>query len=111
MHLNIIYAEYIWQSKLRAWYERCPLGIKYPNITSPRTRRKICKGGISGISNAAWRKVAKSKSTNLSLGMIDCVLEPMSVPVAVSHFSESVETEMRKNGDQDAADLCRDIRL
>ena len=76
-----------------------------------RTRRKICKGGLNGITNAAWRKVAKSKNTNLSLGMIDCILEPMSVPVAVTHISERVEMEMRRNGDHDAADLCRDIQL
>ena len=166
VHLNFIYAEYIWQSKLKAWYNQYPLKVLYPNIdasTDPRiddvkvtrnvdthaypeestssynsffyspsysntrrqfevscidsshlltrTRRKICKGGLNGISNAAWRKVAKSKNTNLSLGMIDCILEPMSVPVAITHFSERVENEMRRNGDHDAADLCRDIRM
>ncbi|WAR06310.1 hypothetical protein MAR_021679 [Mya arenaria] len=31
--------------------------------------------------------------------MVDAFLEPMSVSVAVSHFTEEVEYEMRQNGD------------
>ena len=34
----------------------------------------------------------------------------MSVMMALTHFSEKVEIEMRKNGDVVAADLCRDVR-
>lgn len=75
-----------------------------------RTRRKCCKGGIEKLSNTPWRKVAKSNKTALSLAMIDCIFEPMSVTTAVTHFSESVESEMEKNGDIQVAELCRDIR-
>lgn len=46
----------------------------------------------------------------MSLGMVDAVLEPMSVSFAVSHFTEEVGHEMRQNGDVQAADLCNDIR-
>ena len=42
--------------------------------------------------------------------MIEEITEPMSVSMAVTHFSEPLERKMRQNGDVDAADLCRDIR-
>lgn len=168
--LNIIYAEYIWDQKLRDWYNNFPIDEAFPDFITTqgqskpdfehiteaknvddqsshvnnnmsdlseqffyapstsaernqievycvdsshlltRIRRKICKGGIEGFTSAAWKKVAKSKKTNLSLGMIDCILDPMSVPVALSHISESVETEMRSNNTIKEADHCRDIR-
>lgn len=75
-----------------------------------RMRRKCCRGGIEGLSNTPWRKVAKSGNTSLSLAMIDAVIEPMSVTVAVSHFGADVEKIMRENGDIKAAELCKDIR-
>lgn len=34
----------------------------------------------------------------------------MSVPMAVSRFSEQDEQQMRINGDESCADLCQDIR-
>ncbi|KAJ8311131.1 hypothetical protein KUTeg_011317 [Tegillarca granosa] len=39
--------------------------------------------------------------------MVEDVIDPMSVPMAVTHFSSEV---MRDNGDIHAADLCHDVR-
>ena len=76
-----------------------------------RTRRKVCKGGIENMSNGPWMSVAKCKQTNLYLAMIETIIDPMSVPIAVSHFGEEVENLMRQNGDKKEASLCKDIRL
>ncbi|MEW8548344.1 MAG: hypothetical protein AB2693_32980 [Candidatus Thiodiazotropha sp.] len=138
--MNQAYAEYIWPSVYQDWIETSPLKdnpkINNSSKTSfwfytadfseernqlevrcidsthllTRTRRKCCKGGLDGLSNTAWLKVAKSKTTFLSAVMVEEIVEPMSVSMAVTHFSESVENVMRQNGDASAADLCRDIR-
>lgn len=42
--------------------------------------------------------------------MVDCILEPMSVSLAKTHFSENVEKEMRINGGTAEADLCKNVR-
>ena len=138
--LNIAMAGYMWPSKYQEWIKESPLvyspkvdDMDYPTFwfyqpdyselrqqlevrcidsthLLTRTRRKCCKGGLDGVSNEPWMKVAKSKKTFLSPIMIQEVVEPMSVMMALTHFSEKVETEMRKNGDVVAADLCRDVR-
>ena len=133
--INIIYAEYIWPKEYLKWkIEHDSLGFDiheetqfyFPSYSASRKqqevscidsshlltrmRRKSAKGGLDGVSNEAWRKVAKSKKTSLSLGMVDCVLEPMTVAVANTHFSEAVESEMRIHGDVKEADLCKDIK-
>jgi hypothetical protein len=43
--------------------------------------------------------------------MVKDIADPMSVPMAVAHFSPEVEQVMRNNGDLRAAELCHDIRL
>jgi hypothetical protein len=75
-----------------------------------RARRKTCAGGIQGISNEPWMKVARQRKTLLTAIMVEDVSDPMSVAMAKTHFSESVEIEMRKNGDSREADLVNDIR-
>ncbi|KAH3890362.1 hypothetical protein DPMN_014441 [Dreissena polymorpha] len=75
-----------------------------------RTRRKCCKGGLDGLLNDAWNKVAKRGKTNLSIAMTECVIDPMSVPFAVTHFSEDVEKAIIEEGYIDEANLCRDVR-
>ena len=75
-----------------------------------RVRRKTCAGGIEGLNNEPWMKVAKQKTTLLTPIMVEDISDPMSVSMAKTHFSESVEKQMRKNGDDQAADLCRHIR-
>lgn len=42
--------------------------------------------------------------------MVDCILEPMSVSLANTIFSENVEKEMRINGNTAEADLCKNVR-
>lgn len=138
--LNVAIAGYLWPSRYQKWVEEGPLTFNpkvddtdYPDFwfyqpdysdvrqqlevrcidsthLLTRTRRKCCKGGLDGVSNEPWLKVAKSKKTFLSLIMVQEIVEPMSVMMALTHFSEQVELEMRNNGDVVAADLCRDIR-
>ena len=139
--LNITYSEFIWPERLKCWKSSSPLldEIKIKETNEPeywfyipeysesrsqlevrcidsthlltRTRRKCCKGGLDGIDNKAWVKVASQRKTFLSLSMVKEIVDPMSTKMAVTTFSEAVETEMRKNGDLAAANLCRDIRL
>ena len=138
--LNVAIAGYIWPSRYQKWVEEGPLRLNpkvddtdYPTFwfyqpdfsdarqqlevrcidsthILTRTRRKCCKGGLDGVSNEPWLNVAKSKKTFLSLIMVQEIVEPMSVMMALTHFSEQVEMEMRNNGDVASADLCRDIR-
>ena len=138
--LNIVYAKYIWQGRYEKWFSdsrlrenpmiddsaysslwfytpefsetRQQLEVRCIDSTHllTRTRRKCCKGGLHGLPNKPWLTVAKTKTTFLSPVMIEEITEPMSVSMAVTHFSEPVERKMRQNGDVDAADLCRDIR-
>lgn len=166
--LNVVYAEYLWPEKLKAWQENAfkiktnlydsVVEDKYHNSETQtafstgnrntfvanlnenkfneffykpsysskrnqsevscvdsshlltRTRRKCCKGGLDGCSNNAWMCVAKTGKTNLSVAMVECALDPMSVPIAVAHFSEVVENEMRSRGFHHEADLVHDIR-
>lgn len=75
-----------------------------------RARHKCCKGGLDNISNGPWLKVAKGRKTLLSTVMIEDIIDPMSVSMATTNFSEAVENTMLENGDVDAASLCHDIR-
>lgn len=134
--LNIIYAEFIWQEEYRSWIEKQKNKIAINDADSPfyfpvynefrgqlevccvdsshlltRMRQKSAKGGLDKMSNEAWSVVAKSRKTALSIGMVDCILEPMSVSVANTHFSESVEKELRQSGFEKEADLCNDVRM
>ena len=138
--LNASYSEYIWPEKLEDWKRLSPLQneVKIDDTELPdywfyipeyntrrqqlevkcvdsthlltRMRRKTCKGGIEGISNNAWLKVAKSKRTLLSPIMVEDIVDPMSVSMANTHFSKAVEDNMRENGDFESALLCKDIR-
>lgn len=62
------------------------------------------------LTNESWMKVAMQKRTRLTPIMVEDVTDPMSAAMATTHFSEAVETEMKKNGDIEAAELCKDIR-
>jgi len=137
--LNIIFAEYLWPEELKTWQSSSPLKINVSGITSypdlwfyqpeyssmrnqlevrcidsshllTRTRRATCKGGIEGGSKKAWADVAYSKRTFLTPVMVDDVVDPMSVPMAITHFSKDVEREMICNGDYATASLVRDVR-
>lgn len=75
-----------------------------------RCRRKICKGGLEGMDNKPWVNVALEKTTFLTLVMVEDVVDPMSVSMAATHISGDVERIMIRNGDFQAASLCRDLR-
>ncbi|XP_052820581.1 uncharacterized protein LOC128246428 [Mya arenaria] len=134
-HLNVIEAEYEWPEAYNEWQmsmvDVTVDGIEYEWFYHPeysierqqyevrcidsthlltRARRKSCYGGLDGLSNEAWLKVAKSKKTLLTPIMITEVTDPMSAAMSKTHFSSHVEAEMRSNGDIESADLCHDIR-
>ena len=138
--LNIIYARFCWPAKLQKWREDSPLkdDIKIEGTEEPqfwfyipeysskrnqlevkcidsshlltRTRRKICKGGIESMTNHPWMKVALQRNTYLSLVMVEDIVDPMSVPMALTHISEQVEQAMISNGDLKSASFCHDFR-
>ena len=122
--LNIIYAELIRQERLEAWASETEgvtvEGSQYDWFYRPeyslerdqyevrcidsthlltRTRSKVCKGGIEGLTNESWLTVAQSGKTLLTPVMVTEIIDPMSVSMAVTHFSEQVETVMRANGE------------
>ena len=140
MVLNISYAEYVWETRLQQWKSTSPVqdNVKISGTEDPdfwfsipeysnerhqlevkcvdsthlftRLRRHSCKGTLDGIDNAAWKRVAKDRKTFLSTVMIEDVIDPMSVSMARTHFSQTVENAMRENGDIISAELCSDIR-
>jgi hypothetical protein len=139
--LNIAYAEYIWPKRYSEWKanatieesvkvegtdyppcwfsipefstERSQLEVKAVDATHlfTRLRRHSIRGNIKGVNKAAWQKVARDGRTFLSPLMVDELLDPMSVTMARTHFSETVEREMRRNGDISTADFVKDVRM
>jgi hypothetical protein len=73
-------------------------------------KEKVCKGGIEGLDNKPWTKVAKSKKTLLTHVIVEDVIDPMPVPMAITHFCSEVENVMRDNRDLQAASLTQCIR-
>ena len=68
----------------------------------------------AGITREAWVKVArceKSNQTGLNIAFVDDGVDAQSDAVAQLFFSESVEFEMRRNGDTTEAEFCKLIRL
>lgn len=63
------------------------------------------------MNNSGWMKVSRSGKTLLTPVMIQEIVDPMSASMAITHFSEQVESVMRLNGDIASADLCRDVRM
>ncbi|XP_060581747.1 uncharacterized protein LOC132738297 [Ruditapes philippinarum] len=74
-----------------------------------RTRRKTCKGGIEGFTNEPWLKVARQGKSLLTPAMVEEIVDPMSMSMANTHFSQAVQNAMQENGDFRAASLCADI--
>lgn len=138
--LNIAHAEYHWLAELDKWENSSTIQntVKIEGTDDPeywfyqpefneqrqqievkcidsthlltRTRRKCCKGGLDSISNVPWLRVAKGRKTLLSVVMIEDIIDPMSVSMAVTNFSEPVQHVMIENGDIEAASLCHDVR-
>ncbi|CAC5359139.1 unnamed protein product [Mytilus coruscus] len=130
--LNIAHSEYHWIYELAKWEKNSTVSstVKFHEIEPDywfyhpeysnsrqqievkcidsthlltRARRKCCKEGLHNISNGPWLKVAK---TLLSTEIIEDIIDPMSVSMATTNFSEAVENTMLENGDVDAASLC-----
>jgi hypothetical protein len=78
------------------------------NFTHLRVRTSTV--GLCGISSQAWKECAKSVETNLTLPLVDDLIDKQSVPNARTHFSEEVELWMRRNGYEQSAWLTRLIR-
>lgn len=74
-----------------------------------RTRRKCCRGGIEGLDNTPWLKVAKQGKTLLTPVMVQDIIDPMSMSMANTHFCQAVQNGMRENGGFRAACLCANI--
>jgi hypothetical protein len=134
--INIACAEYLWPDKLNSWRSHSPikqnmkidgLDTSYSWFYVPelvdsrnqlevrcidsthlltRTRRKTCHGGIEGLDNKPWLKVAKQGKTLLTPVMVEDIVDSMSMSMAVTHFSKPVQNAMRENGDFEAASLC-----
>ncbi|XP_060573074.1 uncharacterized protein LOC132730724, partial [Ruditapes philippinarum] len=136
--LNISFAEYIWPDRLEQWQKNSPTdGIDVTGFEKPdfffyvpeysltrhqlevrsidsthlltRTRRKTCKGGIEGFTNEPWLKVARQGKSLLTPAMVEEIVDPMSMSMANTHFSQAVQNAMQENGDFRAASLCADI--
>lgn len=75
-----------------------------------RLRRHCCKGKIEGVNSSAWIHVARENNTILTPAMVEEIVDPMSVSMARTQFSETIEKEMRKHGFTSEADFCRDER-
>lgn len=65
---------------------------------------------IERVFNSAWIHVARENNTLLTPAMVEEIVDPMSVSMARTHFSETIEKEMRKHGFTSKADFCRDVR-
>lgn len=137
--LNLTYAEYIWEEEKKKWINQSPIknNIKVEGLDQPefwtyqpefsltrqqlevrcidsthlftRTRRKTCKGGIEGLDNMPWLKVAKQGKTLLTPIMVEEVTDCMSMPMALTHFGYDVQNAMTENGDHRAANLCKSV--
>ncbi|CAC5421889.1 unnamed protein product [Mytilus coruscus] len=66
-------------------------------------RTKVCTTGINkaGIKTEAWMQVAKygkQNGSNLSLALVEHLLDKQNVAFAIKTFSEEVETAMKNAG-------------
>ncbi len=66
--------------------------------------------GFLGVSSETWKMAARSNETDLSIAMVDDLIDKQSVPNARTHFSEKVGTWMRTYGYEQAARPTRIIR-
>jgi len=65
------------------------------------------------VSKNAWIKVAtnsRTNGTNLSMELVMELRDRQRNSFAQTTFSEKVENEMRKNGDENEADWCKLLR-
>lgn len=77
-------------------------------LTHLRVRTSTC--GFLGVSSEGWKAAARSNETDLSMAMVEDLIDKQSVLNARNHFSEKVEDWMRKHGYEQAAELTQIIR-
>lgn len=137
--LNVAYSEFIWPSKLAKWKSKSTvddrvissLGDDFYWFSIPefsekrkqlevesvdathlftRLRRHCCKGKTEELNSSAWIYVARENNTFLTPAMVEEIVDPMSVSMTRTYFSETIEKEMHKHGFTSEADFCRDVR-
>lgn len=79
-------------------------------VTNCRT--KVCKDGIPqrGISNNAWKVVARENKTNLKIPHVEDLVDKQSDAIARETFSAKVEGRMVDLGFPAEAELCKLVR-
>ena len=78
------------------------------NFTHLRVRTSTV--GLGGVSSCAWRECAKSNETDLTLPLVEDLIDKQSVPNARTHFSYEVEQWMLRHGYVESARLTKLIR-
>lgn len=86
-----------------------------PEHLLTNTRTKVCSTGIPerNITKDAWVAVAKSGKTNgsnLSLALVNDLIDKQNVGFAVKTFSKEVEDAMLTEGFTEEASFCELIR-
>lgn len=97
--------------------ERKQLEVRVMDGTHIRTniKSKLIRHGLGSIGLHAWRKVARSGDTDLTLSMLEVqddgkIMHQQSDPFVRTMFSDNVEQAMKNNGDIKEAEFCRLFR-
>ena len=97
--------------------ERNQLEVRVMDGTHIRTniKSKLIRNGLDNVKLAAWKKVAIAKKSVLPVAMLEVqddgkIMHQQSDSFVRTMFSEAVEEEMLKNGDQNEALFCRLFR-
>ncbi|KAI8490370.1 hypothetical protein Bbelb_316380 [Branchiostoma belcheri] len=75
-----------------------------------RWRAHCARGNVKGIKRDAWIQVAKDRTTNLNISMVEDMIDAQSVPIACTFFSGEVEEKMVHLGFAKEACFVRHIR-
>ncbi|XP_066266599.1 uncharacterized protein [Branchiostoma lanceolatum] len=75
-----------------------------------RWRAHCARGNVKRIKRDAWIQVAKDRTTNLNISMVEDMLDAQSVPIACTFFSRQVEEKMVHMGFDREACFVRHIR-
>ena len=138
--LNVVLAAYRFKDSLPEWQASCPLpnhillaGTDDPMEISwfchPEVRKGkpfckvidghhifvnlracICRDAIIGIRREAWERVARSRTTDLTLPIVIDGVDKQSNAFARTMFAQNVEDKMNENGDFEEAKFCHTVR-
>ena len=102
---------YIWYSFPECYSngERPILFILDAHHLFVNSRTLVCTKGIPqrGIKRQAWLRVAQSANTDLSLPMVEDVIDKQSNALAKITYSKEVEDEMLKSNFHTEAEFCK----